>query len=34
VKMALRKAEEFVRRNSSPEIGRRFIELFEKLLKP
>jgi len=33
VKMALRKAEEFVRRNSSYEIGTRFIELFEKLLK-
>jgi len=33
VKMTLRKAGEFVRRNSSYEIGRRFIELFEKLLK-
>jgi len=33
VKMTLRKAGEFARRNSSYEIGRRFIELFEKLLK-
>ena len=32
VKIALMKAEELVKRNSSYEIGKRFIELFEKLL--
>jgi len=32
VKTTLKKAEELVKRNSSHEIGKRFIELFEKLL--
>lgn len=32
VKITLRKAEELVKRNSSYKIGKRFIELFEKLL--
>jgi hypothetical protein len=34
VKLVLKTAEEYVRKNSSIEIGKKFIKLFESLLKP
>jgi len=34
VKLVLKTAEEYVRKNSSIEIAQKFIQLFESLLKP